>query len=387
MAQPYRRPNSPFYWYDIVVDGKRERRSTKRTTLKEARAVQQEVLRQGLDRAQFASNQELTLREALFDHYLPTKIGAASYVDLERYCKTICGDRQGTASIGGSKKFHEVTSTTLLQYRVKRLADGMSEQSVDHELKCISAAYNIVKEDYRVRVGLKFPMARVKGKPRPLSLDEETALLEELEPLRVRRSRGEGFHYLGPLAPMAKQRQDNYDLAICLLDTGCRYSEIAKLTWAMVDCLDFSWVHIFRDKVENQGRLLTTSRMKEVLRRRRAERSNSPYVFPSWDHGEVDGDAPRTSTAAIRRAMNRIGINSPINVARFGRRDVRSLRDTFATKLRRGDAKRGVSGMSLDRLQLLLGHSSPQMTQKYADLGVDAASQEAVAALDQLTGG
>jgi integrase len=119
--------------------------------------------------------------------------------------------------------------------------------------------------------------------------------------------------------------------------------------------------------------------MREVLRRRYAARGNSRYVFPGWiDRATAkDEDAPRDSTRAIRRAMARIGVNKPDKVARYGRRDVRSLRDTFATKLRK-------KGMSLDRLQMLLGHASPQMTQKYADVGVTDISNEAVAILDAM---
>ena len=75
--------------------------------------------------------------------------------------------------------------------------------------------------------------------------------------------------------------------------------------------------------------------------------------------------------------MNKVGINHPAKVKRFGRRDVRSLRDTFATKLR-------MAGAPLDRLQKLLGHASPVMTQKYANLTVNAASTEAVDMLNKL---
>ncbi len=377
MAEPYRRERSPYWWFDVVVNGKRIRQSTKRTNLKEARAVIQAVTKQALDADQLKDQPELTLREALFDHYLPSVRTAASYKNLLRYCQTLCGDRPQSASLGGDTKFHDLTTSKLRQYRAKRQAQGMSEQSIDHEIKCVSAAYNLVKEDFRVHAGLSFPMARVKGKARFLMPAEEADLLKELEPTRV-RAKGGGYCFMDPTAPVVRQRMDNYDLTIMLLDTGCRYSEIATLTWSLVDTMNFQWVHIYRNKVDNEGRLMTTQRMQEVLKRRWTERSNSPYVFKGWS---LDGeDAPRQTTGAIRRAMAHIGINSPENVRRFGRRDVRSLRDTFATKLRQ-------KGVSLDRLQELLGHSSPQMTQKYAHLAVSQASEEAATILDQMTGG
>ena len=126
----------------------------------------------------------------------------------------------------------------------------------------------------------------------------------------------------------------------------------------------------------NEDRLATTARVRSILERRYKSKGTNRYVFSSVN--AAGDEAARSGTHAIRLAMDRIGINSPENVARFGRRDVRALRDTFATKLR----SRGQ--MSLDRLQKLLGHSSPAMTQKYAHLSVDVASTEAVTILDAM---
>lgn len=387
MVELYRRPHSRFWYFDVMVGGKRKRRSTKRTKKAEAEQVALAEAKQALDAEQLGVRRELTLREALFKLYLPGMINAASYVNLKRSCEYLCGDREGIEGLadGGETKFHRITYTDLDHYRARRLAQGMSPQSVDHEIKCVSAAYHKVLKDRTLRApeALQFPMARPKGKPRYLTEDEEKALLADLHPDRKIKMRGRMTTFSDPLARVQKQRQDNYDLTIMLLDTGARYGEIAKLTWAMVDVQDFSWVHIYRSKVQNEGVLSTTARMREVLRRRWAGRGDSAYVFPGY-RLDTKEDMPRRVTHAIRRSMERVGINSPQNVARFGRRDVRSFRDTFASKLRRGDPDRGIPGMSLDRLQKLLGHASPVQTQKYADLAVTAASEEAVAALDQL---
>lgn len=374
----YKDPGSPYWYYDITVNGERERRSTRRTKKSEAEAVARARRQEILDRTQLGVSDTLTLRQALFDHYLPDAKAQErkSYVHLERYCRTLCGDRPGTASLGGDLSFHEITSSLLRTYRNKRRAEGMSEQSVDHEIKVVSAAYNLIKKDFRVRPNLEFPLARVQGKARYLTTEEEQALLDDLNPQQI-RGRGGKVTFIRPLASVAKQRQGNYDLVVMLLDTGCRYNEIARLTWGMVDINEFAAIRIYRWKVDSEAHLATTARMREVLRRRYAERGNSHYVFKGW-HQDGD-DAPRQTTAAIRRAMNRVGINRPECVARFGRRDVRSLRDTFASKL-------VTHGADLYRVQKLLGHTTPQMTQKYAHLAVDQASTEAVGLLDQLNG-
>lgn len=377
MTEVYRRPGSPFWYVTMTVNGKRTRVSTKRTKKAEAERVALQMRKDALDGDQLGMK-DTTLRSALFDYYLPSRQKAASYKHLKRHAETLCGDREGIKGLGADTKLHLLTTLDLEAYRSRRQRDGMSEQTIDHELKCVSAAHQLVKSKFRVNPALEFPLARVKGKARYLTEDEEAALLADLDPARPIQIRRTSTHF-APLADTQVQRQANYDLVVMLLDTGCRYGELASLTWAMVDTIDWQWVHIYRPKVDNESRLSLTRRMREVLQRRYESRSGSAYVFPGW-HRDADAeDLPRVTTAAIRRAMARVGINSPENVARFGRRDVRSLRDTFATKLRTK------GGLSLDQLQKLLGHTDPKMTSKYAHLPVEVASATAVSILDQLT--
>jgi integrase len=375
MAEVYRRSGSPIWYFDITVNGQRQRRSTRRRVKAEAVKVARAALTSALDRAQLPEAQEITLREALFDHYLPSKRHARSYANLQRYAGYVCDDHPDVQGIGGHVMMHDLTSAMMRTYRAARSAQGRSAQTIDHEIKVISAAYNLVRDEYRVRPGLRFPLARPKGKPRYLLPEEEEALLRDLDPGRPVAVRGGGTVQLPETSRAYRQRADSYDLAVMLLDTGCRVGEIAKLTWLMVDTMEWRWLHIFREKVGNEARLGTTQRVREVLKRRWTQRNNSAFVFPGWS--DDGAEAPRQGTAAIGRAMNRVGINAPARVARFGRRSARSLRDTFATKLT-------LNGVALDRVQKLLGHTSPQMTQKYAHLTLDRASDEAVALLDQL---
>lgn len=373
----YRRPRSPYYWYNIPPSlsptGKRVRASTKRDKKRAAELVAETELQRLLDRKQSGGRPTLTLREALFEHYLPSRSRKASYVDLKRYARKLVGEYEGVKGVAlAHTPFHDITGTMLRKYRERRADQGASDQTIDHEIKVVSGAYHMLEADFQVRPGLKFPMARPKGKPRPITVEEEAKLLAELDPRRpIQTGKSDRTYLLDALAEEYAERQDNHDIVVLLLDTGCRFGEIAKLTWDRVDTMEWRWLHIYRSKVDNEGRLALTDRMREVLKRRRVDH-NGHYVFPGKEKG-----THKRSTAAIRRAIDRVGINAPHNVERYGRRDVRSLRDTFATKLR-------LKGMSLDRLQKLLGHASPEMTAKYGDLPVDVASQEAVAILNQM---
>jgi integrase len=390
MITLYRRPGSPYYWYDITVERIRERKSTERTLKKEAMNVAEARRRFLLDRAQLGLGvQEISLRDALTRYYLPTKARNRRLKDYETICNKVCGQVEGKSGIGGSVLMSELTNKMITDWRQKREAEGAADQTIDHELKVVSAAYNLVVDNYRVRPGLRFPMKRPKGIARYLFDDEIDALVERLDPGRgipARKSRKNPsetatLYYLDPTARMYRQRQDNYDLVVMLLYTGCRFGEIARLTWDMVDTIEFRWIRIFRNKVkgsDNDNEMLaTTARMRDVLRRRYEARGNGFYVFKGWVAMDDGEDVPRSSTAAIRRALKDIGVNHPSKVARFGRRDVRSLRDTFATRLRMK------AGMPLDQIQTLLGHASPVMTQKYAKLTVNKASLDAVGLMEQ----
>jgi integrase len=202
------------------------------------------------------------------------------------------------------------------------------------------------------------------GKMRWLRVEEELALIDVL----TKRVNQHG----GQIA------QDQLDLVIFLLDTGCRYSEAAELSW---DCVDFTTrtINIYRSKVGNEGTLTMTRRLAAVLDVRRALTTGRRFIFPAG-HGKkwsID-DVPRGySTAGIRSALIEAEINTPEKVARFGRATTHSLRDTFASRLVQ-------AGVPLYRVQKLLGHATPTMTQKYAHLSPEQSGREAAAVLDRI---
>jgi len=68
-------------------------------------------------------------------------------------------------------------------------------------------------------------------------------------------------------------------------------------------------------------------------------------------------------------------INSQFTCALLDRVTQHTFRDTYASRLVQ-------AGVSLVKVQKLLGHSSPNMKQKYAHLSPDATGQEAAAVLD-----
>lgn len=396
MANLFKKDDSPYWIADFRVGGRRVKKSTKRKTRREAQKVADQWEREALDRDQFGVSDELTLEQALGfwvrHHQNNPKAQAQSRVDK------ILGRKEGIKGLDPHMPFHKLSRTLLMDYQQQRLTEGASEQTVNHEINAISAAYNLVKEDYLVRPGLKFPRFRVESTPRPLTDSEVQRLLDALHPdSEIPGGRGKGGVGAGAYVPkddkwgsMIRQvRQQNWDLVVCLLDTGLRMGELCAVTWDLVDTTDWTF-QIERTKTKGKGnvarhrfmRVHPTRRVREILERRYQDRGNNPYIFSAWKQVE-DGrwfrdKAPQKSTAAIRKAMERVGINSQENVARWRRRDVRSLRDTYATRLRR-------AGVGLEDVQELLGHTTMAMTMKYADAGLDDISRKASSVLDQDT--
>lgn len=391
MAEVYKPEGSKFWYYDFTVKGHpRQRGSTRRTNKKEAKKVADELEHRFLDKVQLGEADVLTLAQALEFYRIKHQNGPRPEDAVARINK-ILGRVDGIRGLDPNLSFHELTYTMLFEYQQQRLSEGAAKQTINHEINLISAAYNIVSHDYKVRANLKFPRFKIEAKSRHLLDHEVEALLAELDPLRPLVGRG-GTEYtpayaLGDQPVILEQRQQNYDLVICLLDTGLRMGELAAVTWDLVDTE--SWT--FRiDRTKNKGKkevseggwmiVHPTQRMRAVLERRYENRGNNPYLFPKWqrlDDGRwLREAAPQTSTKAIRRAMDKIGINSEQNIKRFGRRDVRSLRDTFATRLADRD-------VGIDMIQDLLGHATPTMTRKYADVKVGKLSKRAASILDE----
>ncbi len=374
MVELYRRNGSKNWYFDITLDDKRYRKSTRTSNRSNALRFAERELRKLLEKSP-DDMPTLTLREALYEHYLPSRLGRASYAELERYCAYLVGDHPAVKGLGGNVPFHQLTNAMLRNYRAERKRQGRADRSINLEMRVLSGAYHLLEGEYQVAQGLRFPIRTPKPKPRFLLPDEEIALLDALDPSKPLYTRGGGMRVPPAHSKLYRQRRDNYHLAVLMLDTGCRLGELERLPWSLVDCSTFGWLHIYREKVSNEGRLVATRRVSAVLQERWLVRGGSPWVFPKLDKNIKQ---TKRSTIAIRRAMETVGINSPEKVERFGRRDVRSLRDTYATKLRQ-------RGMSLDRLQELLGHASPQMTAKYAYLSVSEASQEAAVLLNNET--
>ena len=123
--------------------------------------------------------------------------------------------------------------------------------------------------------------------------------------------------------------------------------EIRELTWEGVDVFRKT-VTVFRSKNGERRTIPINSLVLDVLKRKAKLRSiKSGYVFPSDTNTLLDD-------SHLRRVFR--GAMKLCHIENFHFHD---LRHTFATRLVQ-------SGIDLYKVQCLLGHKSPIMTQRYA---------------------
>lgn len=247
--------------------------------------------------------------------------------------------RESFASI----KICDMKQWHIVKFRDSRLQEGKSPQTVKHNINVLKGAHKWAKENGYNVPPIEFPSIKVKNsRLRYLSIEEESRLLKELDPKRLRKYR--------PLPENRNEEearvvQDNYDLVVVLLDTGARYSEIAELKWESVD-MEGGLIRLWRSKVKNESIIYMSERVESILARRKKAASGD-YVFTNRSGG------PRGyQSKGIRDSFKRAGL------AGFR---IHDLRHTCASRLIQ-------NGMSIYEVSKMLGHTSVQTTQRYAHL-------------------
>lgn len=371
----YKRPGSPFWWVDYSVGGQRRRVSTKRRNKKEATAVASELVRKDLDSTQLGRRTAtfFDVAQEYSDHLSQRSKSAGSIKGARYMMEVVAGRVRRMPGLPPTLQLHEIEPTHLMRLRRDMEIAGYAPSSVRKHMLYVRTILR-----YGAQMGYSTSDARpqlpkVQRKLRYLMNGEEARLLEAVDP--AQRDLPPQVRSCAHIMAMV---QEVHDLTIFLLDTGCRFQEAAKVSWLAIDTTDWETLNLYRQKFGVHGALTITNRLREVLQRRRAQSPRSMYVF----QGRGDGKEARQSHSnALYRAITRAGLNAdPMIVNHYGRFTPHSLRHTFATRLVR-------AGMSLRKIQALLGHDSIQSTEIYAHLDPGYASAEAADILNRLATG
>lgn len=352
-----KRENSPFWYIEFMFDKKRYVKSTKTKDKKVAARMEREWRAKVHAEAHLLVKDESNLEDALLA-YLDTKSSkSASYkLNLEKRIN------QMAYFFGNDKMIHNITSADIERF-VKWLRTDVKNQDPTIRIKL-----NILKGlfQYMHRMGFKTPellwpdhVGKNQHRCRYLTRAEERRLLWCLDPDRHYFVKGWGD--ISKVAHIRQHRQDCLDIAKLLLDTGARVGELMILKWSQVNFKQ-RYIRLVRPKVKNESHIYLTKRAYDVLADRFRRTRKSEYIFPG-SHGR---EFRSTSVSAIRNAIKR---------ARIPDCRLHDLRHTCASRLVQ-------SGLRLQDVKEILGHTDIQTTLRYAHLENTEASQRAAAALD-----
>lgn len=334
----FERPNSPFFWYRFVYNGKKYSKSTKVRIHPKAK-----------DLALSVAN------EAYLKVVQRHKLGAKPEITLKDSCQMVIDSVKGKTKTSyelsyrklvGQGEFHKIWHlnpnllwTDLTQEHVDdhlaaRKKEGLSNNSILIEVRFFQRVYNVVYRKYETN-NLVFNKPAVKPKIRYLSEREISAIAQRLQ-------ENEGPSYVKA-----------YDLFLFLLKTGVRLGEALDLEWEDIDFHNYR-IEVYRPKVK----VTSYVPMADIVATRlEGKQEAQPF------------DAMSRAVRLLRKTIDEV-CNTERNVLRYGRATVHSLRDTFATDMLD-------RGMDIKKLSGLLGHSSVRMTEKYAHLKSDKVAEEA----------
>ncbi|MDN3519283.1 site-specific integrase [Aquisalimonas lutea] len=362
--------------HDCKIKGQRHRINTGTEDYGKAFNVAEEEKEKLRQKVLHGRRMDMTVGEAL-DEYRQNRVPRLNdqYNALQRLDKLSGKGKRGARwGLDLDLKLSDLSVRHIEELVRQRLSEGNKEGTINRELTTLQAAVNYSKRQLEADVNpnLRFEKFTASARPRALDDDEVQRLLHELDP-----SKGYvgGLRFTERTGPLKDRSQDNYDLAVFFLDTGCRYSEATYLHWRDVD-LKRGVVLVYREK--SGGKVLTelamTPRLQEVMGRRVGNRKHGiHWVFPrrAPTGHPVNERRSGNGTAGIEAAMERAGLNDPAIVERYGVASTNTLRHTYATKLLK-------AGMSDKAVATLLGHTNTNMVNRhYGHLLASDVSHEA----------
>jgi len=309
------------WWMSFTYRGQQVRRSTGTGDKRLAEAILSKVKVQIIEGRFFEKQeaQERSLAE-LMDRYANEH--AARRANHRRELTSI----QNLKNFFGNPTLDHITPKLIVAYKNKRYTDGVKPATINRELATLKKAFNLARREWEWCTDN--PVCRVSmerennTRDRWLTVEEEQRLLPATAPwLR--------------------------EVIVFAVNTGMRMGEILALTWAGVDLFRRT-VTVFRSKNGERRTIPINSIVLDLLKHKYAARSRmTDVLFHSQAGTSLDG-------SNIRR-----GLNAALRLAKIQDFHFHDLRHTFATRIVQ-------AGVDLYKVQRLLGHKSPIMTQRYA---------------------
>jgi integrase len=257
-------------------------------------------------------------------------------------------------------RLDHITPKMIEKWQTDALAKGLKPTSINRALNPLRAIMTIAVEKEYLEI---HPLKRCKNlsvqddmKERYLSAEEETRLRNQLE----KRNQEKSIR----LPPDDERIYADHIMPIVLvaLNTGMRRGEIFQLTWDNVSFKN-NIITVTADTAKSSRKryINMNKETQRVLEDWNIYSSRVGLVFPN----------PATGKSLVEIKSMWVNILKDAGIDNFRFHD---LRHTFASNL-------VMKGAPLYMVQKLLGHSTLEMTMRYAHLSPDSTAQ-AVALLD-----
>lgn len=330
-----KRDNSRYWYCQFQVNHRFVVRSTKTTDKRLAKQICSCIRAEVIENGRSPTVKIITVDQAI-DVVVRAKAGTANHRNLLGHKRSLL------QAIGPVLTVDKLTYDIITKWIDKRKSEGIKPQTIKHGLNLLSQSLKWARKQGYAVGAFDIPRITVdNNRVRYLSADEQSRLISYL---RAKANEGD---------PLAKQ---GLHVAIVLLDTGARYSEIASIRWDQID-LDTNAIRLWRSKVKNESILFMTDRVKHVLVERLACRSDD-NVFVK----------PLSIARVIRKAMRAVNLQGCT---------IHTLRHTNATTLIQ-------NGMSIYEVKHVLGHSDIRTTMRYCHLEQAIVTEKAMQVLNRL---
>jgi len=270
---------------------------------------------------------EITLDAFMADHYFPhVKLHKRSWVrDDQLY-------RIRVKPKFGESKLCDITRYQVQQFQNELSTSGLSPASQDHHIKLIRHALNLAVEwefiERNVLKGVK--LLNVENQLHDVATDEQLQRLVEI--LRTDHNR-----------PVCH-------ILMFLLSTGARLSEALTATWNQVDQEKGLWTIPASTAKSKKSRTVPLNESALWVLAEAAKMKKFDAIFAN-----PETEKPFTTITRVWYRLRK--------AAGIGQMRIHSCRHQFADLVIS-------SGRSLYDVQVLLGHSDPRVSQRYARLSM-----------------
>ena len=320
----YKRGTKGVFYMNFIVGGVRVTKSTGKFTKKEAKLVE------AVEKKRMMVDGSLSPREKAARMLLSAAI-------LKTYDEKWKDNKDGIKSRRLAEKVMDIVGDIaiskidddVIKGLIRKLeGSGIKGATVNRYLATIKTLLRNMQQPWE-HIKLK---KESKGRIRVVTRDEETLVVSLLRNTN-HNSRRSHFPEVA-------------DLVEVLVDTGCRLSEVLDLKYDDVN-FETNLISIWINKGDKPRSIPMTSRVGGILQTRKTEGASKPFT--------IDKHQAENAWSWVR---NEIGYSGDIEFV------MHALRHTTATRLID-------KGIDLYTVKEWLGHSTIQVTERYAHLNPD----------------